>query len=128
LKSGLPKDRNILIPVTCESYLSDLIKFRILKQRATLDYLDRPCVQTHLSYEWDRGRCGHTQKKPCKGRAGGDLKGLALTIRVMRPQAKEHRQPPETGRDKEPILLRTFRGHTPLAPGFCTLDPRTVRK
>ena len=52
-----------------------------------------------------RGRGGELRR----GRREGRVKTEA-EIGVMQPQSKEHLEPPEAGRDKEGISLRSLRG------------------
>jgi len=53
----------------------------------------------------------HThRRKPCEDGRERDVKMLALKIEVMWPQAKEHLQPPETGRGQEASSHREFGG------------------
>ena len=53
----------------------------------------------------------HTQRRRrCEDGTETDVKMLALKTEVMRPQAKDHLQPPETRRGQEASSPRVFGG------------------
>lgn len=92
-----PKDIHILIPGTNDCYfilqkktLQKLLNSEFIDDEIILDYLDGPQCNPCTLIRF------HTQR-------GEDNVTLEAEIEVMRPQAKECRQPPEAGPGKKQL-------------------------
>lgn len=99
-----PKDIHILVPRTNDWYftlqkrtLQKLLSSEFVDEEIVLDYLDGP----------QRNPCSLTRRLRTQG--GEDNVTLEAERGVMRPQAKECRQPLEAGPGKEQLPPQSLR-------------------